>query len=129
MLAGRASGTMPAGSREGVTMQFKAALGTKTATDRRGPRSSRALVVACAGILFFFGLRLHHIKALPLFIDEAIAIQWSADIIDGAMLASRPRRSRAASLLSAALSRAVAGGGGGVILRLRLARAWSFWPV
>ena len=44
------------------------------------------LLLAAAGMLAFFALRLHRLDAIPLFIDEAIAVERAGDVLGGAYL-------------------------------------------
>ncbi|MCY4464054.1 MAG: hypothetical protein OXE46_00795 [Chloroflexi bacterium] len=44
------------------------------------------LLFAAAGLLMFFGLRLHQLDAIPLFIDEAIAVERADDVLNGIYL-------------------------------------------
>ena len=54
-------------------------------TRQRGGRE-RFLWLAVAGLLAFVALRLHNLAAIPLFIDEAIAIDRAADVAQGVFL-------------------------------------------
>ncbi len=49
-------------------------------------RSPAPVGLFVIGVLAFFGLRLHQLDAIPLFIDEAIAIERSENIRDGVYL-------------------------------------------
>ena len=49
-------------------------------------RSPSFLWLSAIGILVFFGIRLHSLDAIPLFIDESIAIERSENILDGILL-------------------------------------------
>lgn len=44
------------------------------------------LLLAVAGLLIFFAMRLHQLDAIPLFIDEAIAVERAEDISEGIYL-------------------------------------------
>ena len=49
-------------------------------------RATVPLYLTVLGVLLFFGMRLHRLDAIPLFIDEAIAIERSENIRDGVYL-------------------------------------------
>ena len=49
-------------------------------------RQAPFLWLAVAGLLIFLALRLHDLDAIPLFIDEAIAIDRAADVAQGVFL-------------------------------------------
>ncbi len=49
-------------------------------------RSTAPIFLIVIGVLAFFGLRLHRLDAIPLFIDEAVAIERSENIRDGVYL-------------------------------------------
>ena len=49
---------------------------------RRGG-GERFLWLAVAGLLAFLALRLHKLESIALFVDEAIAIDWAADVQQG----------------------------------------------
>ena len=50
----------------------------------------RFIWIAVIGLLLYFGLRLQNIDAIPLFIDETIAVERSANIADGTLLHHAP---------------------------------------
>ena len=44
------------------------------------------MTIGVIGVLVYLGLRLHNLDSIPLFIDEAIHIEWSEDVKHGALL-------------------------------------------